>query len=85
MAAVAMAMAMGVMGVVVHLVMDTKMSADMDNTASTDTLTNLRAQEKILLRSMKDYARALAKVRKLIKTEQKALHKKEGADESNNT
>jgi hypothetical protein len=50
-----------------------------------DTLTNLRAQEKILLRSMKDYARALAKVRKLIKTEQKALHKKEGADESNNT
>lgn len=80
-----MAMAMGVMGVVVHLVMDTKMSADMDNTASTDTLTNLRAQEKILLRSMKDYARALAKVRKLIKTEQKALHKKEGADESNNT
>lgn len=79
------AMAMGVMGVVVHLVMDTTMSADMDNTASTDTLTNLRAQEKVLLRSMKDYARALAKVRKLIKTEQKALHKKEGADESNNT
>jgi hypothetical protein len=51
------------------------------------TLTALRSHEKQLLRHMKDYARALARVRKLIKLEQKALHraKLEGKNEDDNT